>query len=552
MPEFPRPAIVVFPALFSLLFSGIFSSLRAANEALPPQPKPPYRVLYSNDLTNIMNCPSPYRKSGPFRDELMRASVDETAGVGIDVHMLQPGLGWVPWWPTKILPMTEHVKYLESIGEKPKPFEQYVLAGGDLVGVFVDQCRKKGVVPFISLRVNDTHHVSRGMKVSDPVERVKAMAEFKLIADHPDWLLGPGADSEERTQYAFDFGREEIRDYKLSIIRELCENYDIDGLELDLMRHWRFFHVKKMSEEQRVEIMTGFIRDVRSILDATSKPGRRRLLGVRVSGYVETHRYMGIDLAAMAEAGLDFVNASGHYFTDLQMDIGPIRKMLPDHVAVYTELHFTNAAIPANDPKGKFYRRATPQQLYTAAHLAYARGSTGVSTFNFQYYRGTRQETDVPGPRSEPPFGIFKHLRDPEWLARQPQQYVVGNLWNGPLKPGRPFREAFSAGAKTEVIRLDMAPPTDGWKKGGRLRIQGRAGLGDSQWTVRLNGTELAPSEDVSDAFEDSFNPGQDPTTYRAFQIDPQILRDGVNEIELAMVRGSEPAFLYYLDLNVE
>jgi hypothetical protein len=536
-----------------LLVLGAWSSTAyGESDQAPSQPQPPFRVLYSNDLTNILNCPSPYRKGGPFRDEFMRASVDETADVGIDVHMLQPGLGWVPWWPSKVLPMSQHVEYLKGAGLEVKAFEQYLLEGGDLVRIFVEECRKKGVAPFISFRVNDTHHVSRGMKLADHAERMKAMAEFKLFADHPEWLLGPGADKEERTQYAFDFGRKEIRDHKLSLIRELCENYDIDGLELDLMRHWRFFNVKKLSEAERIAIMSEFIRDVRAILDKTSKPGQRRLLGVRVSGYVETHRYMGVDLKAMADAGLDFVNASGHYFTDLQMDIGPIRKMLPDRVAVYTELHFTNAAIPATEGRNKFYRRSTPQQLYTAAHLAYARGAAGVSTFNFQYYRGTRNPTDVPGPAAEPPFSVFKSLRDPAWLARQPQQYVVGNLWNGPIKPGRPFREPFTANGTPQVIKLDMAPPDGGWKKPGRLRIQAFDSLGDSKWSARLNGTELPVTEDVSDVYEDSYNKGQDPATFRAFVVDPKILRDGVNEIELVMTQGTEPASLYYLDLSID
>lgn len=551
LPRSVRSASLIV-SLSAFVLGGASIIAHAEPVSQPAPPKPPFRVLYSNDLTNIMNCPSPYRKSGPFRDELMRASVDETAGVGIDAHMLQPGLGWVPWWPSKILTMAQHVEYLKSAGLNVKPFEEYVLAGGDLVGVFVDQCRKKGVAPFISLRVNDTHHVSRGMKIKDPAERMKAMAEFKLFADHPDWLLGPGADQEERTQYAFDFGRKEIRDYKLSIIRELCENYDIDGLELDLMRHWRFFNVKKLNPEERIAIMNQFVRDVRAILDETARDGRRRMLGVRVSGFVETHRYMGVDLKSMAGAGLDFVNASGHYFTDLQMDIGPIRKMLPDHVAVYTELHFTNAGIGATETANKHYRRSTARQFYTAAHLAYARGGTGVSTFNFQYYRGTRNPTDVPGPAAEPPFEIFQHLRDPEWLARQPQQYVVGYVWNAPVKSGRPFRNPFSVGAKPEVIKLDMAPPTGGWTKPGRLRIQARDYIGDTKWSIRINGVELPATEDVADSYEDPYNKGQDPATYRAFVVDPGILRDGINEIELAMTSGTAPASLYYLDIEIE
>jgi len=42
--------------------------------------------------TNIETCVSPYRaKRELFRPEMREATVDETAGVGIDVHMFQPG-----------------------------------------------------------------------------------------------------------------------------------------------------------------------------------------------------------------------------------------------------------------------------------------------------------------------------------------------------------------------------------------------------------------------------------------------------------------------------
>lgn len=60
--------------------------------------QPPFRVLYSNDMTNILTCISPWHKPGePFRPEMLDATIDEVAGQGVDVHLLQPGLGWVPW-----------------------------------------------------------------------------------------------------------------------------------------------------------------------------------------------------------------------------------------------------------------------------------------------------------------------------------------------------------------------------------------------------------------------------------------------------------------------
>jgi len=71
--------------VFSVLFAVCaFAAAQAADKA-------PFRVLFSNDTTNIISNVSPFHKRGEsFRPEMLEASVDETAGC-VDVHMLQPG-----------------------------------------------------------------------------------------------------------------------------------------------------------------------------------------------------------------------------------------------------------------------------------------------------------------------------------------------------------------------------------------------------------------------------------------------------------------------------
>lgn len=77
--------------------------------------KAPFKVLFSNDMTNIEICVSPYHKKGElFRPEMLEATVDETAGTGVEVHMLQPGLGWVPLWKSKAYPLDEHCRWLQQ------------------------------------------------------------------------------------------------------------------------------------------------------------------------------------------------------------------------------------------------------------------------------------------------------------------------------------------------------------------------------------------------------------------------------------------------------
>ena len=66
--------------------------------------KAPFKVLYNNDTTNTAGCTTPGHKKGePFREELLIASVDEVAGKGVDACLLSPGLGWIPWWQSKVV-----------------------------------------------------------------------------------------------------------------------------------------------------------------------------------------------------------------------------------------------------------------------------------------------------------------------------------------------------------------------------------------------------------------------------------------------------------------
>lgn len=167
--------------------------------------------------------------------------------------------------------------------------------------------------------------------------------------------------------------------------------------------------------------MTDFVQQVRELLDRTARNGRRRWLCARVPCYLEAFDPLGLDLPAMVAAGLDIVTVSAFYFTAQQTDLPAIRRLVPG-AAVYLEL--CHAIANGKRPPGPGYdiapfRRATPEQIYTAANLAYARGADGVNAFNFAYYR----EHGGPGrgPFAEPPFHIFKRLGDPAWLARQPQ-----------------------------------------------------------------------------------------------------------------------------------
>ncbi len=197
--------------------------------------KPTFKVLFSNDTTNI-HCISPYHgKNELFRPEMLQATVDEVAGTGVDVHMIQLSSGWVPWYQSKIYPMAEHLAWWKSYFDADpmqtedmfcRGVNQYLLNGGDLLQLFVDRCRATGQVPFVSYRLNDVHHADR-VNIKGNTQGTQSISRFYV--EHLGLRL-PGANNNRR--FEMDWQHKAVRDYQFSLIQEQCENYDIDGFEL--------------------------------------------------------------------------------------------------------------------------------------------------------------------------------------------------------------------------------------------------------------------------------------------------------------------------------
>ncbi|UCG16397.1 MAG: family 10 glycosylhydrolase [Phycisphaerales bacterium] len=61
------------------------------------------------------------------------------------------------------------------------------------------------------------------------------------VAAHPEWLMVPrasmGSVATVGSYYTFDPGSPGVQDYLMSIVRELCEDYEIDGIHWDYIRY---------------------------------------------------------------------------------------------------------------------------------------------------------------------------------------------------------------------------------------------------------------------------------------------------------------------------
>jgi len=471
-------------------------------------------------------------------------------GTGIEVHMLQPGFGYVPWWKSQVYPFSEHAKFVQERFGSPMPkggWAEYMATGGDMVAAFAKRCREKKLAPFVSLRMNDCHGHEMLLGPQGPRNETAWATLAPLHVEHPEWRLG--SDVSKWSDRHLNWNIPQVRQYKLRLIEEICRQYPLAGFELDFMRFPQYFDVKETSREQRVAIMREFIGRVRRILDETAPSGQRRWLCVRVPAFLAAHDALGIDLAAWVRAGVDMVNLSYFYFTAQGGDLAAIRALAPD-VALYVEMCHTTRVGPLVGVKGGYdnfsYRRTTAAQFYTTAHVAYERGLDGVSAFNFVYYR--EHGTGARGPFCEPPFEVFQHLGDRAWLARQPQHYFLAETWDQPHVPDRALPKRFQP-SQTHRFALDMAPPTGGWPKPGRLRIQASEDLGNSRWNCRFNGQELAETPDRSEPYANPY-PALlgGPEHHRAWLVPPGLPKDGANQIELTLHEGSSSKIVF-LDL---
>jgi hypothetical protein len=160
-------------------------------------------------------------------------------------------------------------------------YQKWVDEGVDIMRVFLEETKKRGLEVFHSYRINGSDN---DLVVTRPIPR-------KL--KHPDWLIAaPWAPN--RKLY-WDFRIPEVREYKLSILREVAENYDFDGIEIDFARSPITLPLGHQWENRNH--LTAFVRALRLMtLEVARERGRPLLLAARVPASIEGTRIDGIDI----------------------------------------------------------------------------------------------------------------------------------------------------------------------------------------------------------------------------------------------------------------
>ena len=207
-------------------------------------------------------------------------------GSQVDSIFWNFGEGNVAYWPSKVLPVIDLPGWRKWFDE-----------GFDLLGTLLEETHQRGLEAFFSYRINGSDFLNEDGSFQTPTTKPL----FK--AQHPEWLLH--AWNKEITYISgfLNYAIREVRDYKVSVLREVAENYNFDGIEIDFARITPVLPIGHQWENR--EHLTQFMRAMRLMtLEVEEKRGRPFLLAARIPENLEGCHFDGMEVETWAREGL--------------------------------------------------------------------------------------------------------------------------------------------------------------------------------------------------------------------------------------------------------
>jgi len=317
------------------------------------------------------------------------------------------------------------------------------LKGIDLFKVWIDRTRYHGRSPWLSMRMNDVHWTDRpGCYVHSPFWR-----------DHPEYRRVDYR-FESWSDRAFDYGRKEVRDYHMTLVREILDRYDFDGLELDWMRFG--FHFRPGFEEEGRNLLIEFHREVRDLANAAAKRmGHPVKIGVRVPSRPQTARGLGLDAVAWAKLGLvDYIVITPFWATaEFDMPVELWKELLHGtNVTLAAGLEINLRPTPKVWPKYGAGFTNTAETVFGAASSLLHRGADRIYLFNYM-----DSVTTVSNPEDYP--RILNSAGALETAAAGSRRHIVtySDTWAPGEPQAFPLPETCRKG-KTAAFRIHIGP----------------------------------------------------------------------------------------------
>jgi len=381
-------------------------------------------------------------------------------------------------------------------------------AGIDVYARWIERCRQKKISPWISLRMNDLHYVND--------EQAYIHSDF--WRSHAQWRRVSYRFS-EWTDKALDYGRPEVRDYTMKLVREVVERYDFDGLELDWMRFGYYF--QPGHESEGAAILTQFIAEVRSLLHKwEAKRGHSIRLSARIPSRPQTALGLGMDAVTWARQDLlDMLVITPFLYTETDLPI-ELWKQLLEGTKVILAAGLELTLQPYHDSPERDTNSLETARGAAASFLD--RGAERVYLFNFM-----DSQTCMDDLHNYPT--LLREVGQMSTLSNKGRRHVLS--YTDTAAPGEvrvmPLPAACAPG-QWNAFRLPTGPKPTGGRAQVRLGIDGPSEEEVKDWEVRVNGErcifEGAPQLEKPKSAKPTFG----------FAVPTSLLNRGYNLIEVA------------------
>ncbi len=215
------------------------------------------------------------------------------------------------WWDVGALGYATYPsKVLEPL--RHPGLQKWRDQGIDWIERLVAETRKRKLEVFWNHRISEVEFSASGHGAAwdgavHPIKRA-----------HPDWVVKTWW-----KQGLWNLAVPEVRAYKVKLLRELAEDYELDGIQLDFARHIPCLPVGRQWELRGT--VTALVRDVRlMLLDVAKRRGRPFLLAARVPRNLTGCRADGFDIETWTREGLVDILTLGS--RSLDVDVAAFRR----------------------------------------------------------------------------------------------------------------------------------------------------------------------------------------------------------------------------------
>ena len=291
------------------------------------------RIIFNDDTYELS------RADANTPAGMLRRRLQPLVGTHVDTISWSVLGGWAdaPVYDSKLQPIygDAHGGPVPSWTAVTRNVKAMIQAGACPLRATIDFAHANEMELFASIRMNDCHDsfIAGGVTI--------------WKKEHPEFLVDSAGVVADRTKHtkglyvtAQDFSHQEVRDRKFEIIEEVCQRFDIDGIDLNYMRHPVFFSetMKGIAvSADQVRIMTDLMVRIRKLTDEVGQQrGRPILVAAIVPDNPQLALNVGLDVENWIREDLIDIVIPGLGYAPLTLPVKQYVDLARDHgVHVY-------------------------------------------------------------------------------------------------------------------------------------------------------------------------------------------------------------------------